>query len=1016
MGKRAFSFVLLLSSLIGLASAAWGDDQQQWNELNKQVIRAYQEHRYEEAIFIAKQALDLVKRTFGEEHPKTAVAYNNLADLYRVTGRYAAAERPLKMALEIRRKAMGEEHPDTAASYSKLAALYLETGRYAEAEPLCKKALEITRTVLGEERRETAASYNNLAALYDTTARYAEAEPLYKKALEIYRKALGEEHPDTANLYNNLAWLYSVTGRYADAEPLLKKALDIYRKALGEEHPITAKSYNELAVLYDNTGRYTEAEPLYMKSLAIKRKALGEEHPSTAISYTNLAWLYEMTGRHAEAEPLYKKALEINRKALGEEHAETAKSYNNLAGHYCDISRYAEAEPLYKKALEIYRKALGEEHPDTANLYNNLAWLYERTGRRAEAEPLFKKALEIRRKVLGEEHPDTATSYSNLGEIEWTMGRMDDAGRHLDSAFSARSAFLARNLNAGQTGEGMKLLEANTSHFAALTSFNLTYRAAEKAYDPVAFCKGLFFDAASASRRAALADPQTKTLFDDFVRANERLSLLIDKRFTTTESQARAALEAEIKNLQARVAELDTALAGASAAYRTNRDALRADGRAVRAALPAGTALADYFRYRRFDPMDPKKVWFEYRYAAFVVTKDKIQYFDLGDADAIDALVGKVRQRLDPAAVSGGNFAEKEARYKEAASELYGKVFAPLAPALNGFDKIIVSPDGMLSTVPFSVLTDDQGHYLIEKYTLGYAASAREVIRAAAAWTNGKGALLAGDPDFDAGAAGRSSTSAGVAFTRGAGFAGDARAAVGDIGTLRFGRLAETADEVRTVGKAAGKGAQVLLGAAATEAAVKRQAPGREYLYFATHGYFIERPEPAREGTRGIGLVGAAESPGGPVRKAGPVVNPLSLCGLAFAGANVAPGVRESAEDDGLLTGAKVVNLDLTGAKLVVLSACVTGLGEVKSGQGIMGLRYAFTLAGARTVAATSWSVPSDETKTLMERWTPRVLAGEPAAASLRDEQLKLMAEVKQRTGSMYPFFWGAFTVSGRTW
>jgi tetratricopeptide (TPR) repeat protein/CHAT domain-containing protein len=976
MRLAVFFLVPLLVFALSLSTAgAQEDADTQWKHLNDQVGQAFQQGRYEEGIAVAKQALKIAKNNFAEEHPNTAVSYAWLAHLYNATGRYAEAEPLFKKALEICRKALGEEHPDTAMSYNNLAALYQSTGRYAEAEPLMQKALEIERKTLGEEHPDTARSYNNLAALYQSIGRYAEAEPLVQKALEIWRKSLGEEHPDTATSYNNLSALYQSTGRYAEAESLMQKALEIRRKALGEEHPNTASSWNNLASLYQSTGRYDEAEPLYKKALEIRRKALGEEHPDTATSYGNLAGLYKATGR------------------------------------------YAEAEPLYKKALEIYRKALGEEHPNTATSYHNLAELYRTTGRYSKAEPLYKKALDIYRKALGDEHPYTATSYVNLGTMYWALDRNEEAGKPLDASFSTISSFLVRNLNAGQTGEGMKLLETNVSHIEVLTSFNLSHRSAKDAYDMVAFYKGLFFDAASAARQAGLKDPKSRERFDQFAKANERLTFLINKRMTT-EPHARAKLDEEIKGLQARVSELDIALANVSAAYRTNRDALSADEKTVRVSLPTGAAFVDYFRYQRYDPKDTEKQWHEHRYAAFVVTRDKVEYVDLGEADVIDELVEKLRVHFDPLAVmSGGAYAEKEVQYRDAAKALYDKVFTPCRAHLAGYSQVIVSPDGALSTIPFSVLVDDQGRYLIESFTFGYAASAREIIRATAGSGKGEGSLLVGDPDFDFGAQGTVKVaSAKVAFTKGGGFSDAQSSEPMDVGTLRFGRLEETAEEVKRIAKATGEGTRMLLGPAATEAAVKQGSPGRRTLYYSTHGYFINRPEKTHEGTRGGGFSASiVSSVGGAAHSAGTVVNPLSLCGLAFAGANIFQGIHETG-DDGLLTGAEVVNLDLAGVRLVVLSACVTGLGEVKSGQGVMGLRYAFTLAGARTVAATSWSVPSNETKDLMEAWMPRMLADENPAKSLRDEQLKLMAQVQKRTGSTHPYFWGAFTVSGRSW
>src|SRR5207237_6713968 len=97
------------------------------------------------------------------------------------------------------------------------------------------------------------------------------------------------------------------------------------------------------------------------------------------------------------------------------------------------------------------------------------------------------------------------------------------------------------------------------------------------------------------------------------------------------------------------------------------------------------------------------------------------------------------------------------------------------------------------------------------------------------------------------------------------------------------------------------------------------------------------------------------------------------------AGANTWLGggtPREEAED-GLLTAEDVSGLDLLATELVVLSACETGLGEVRTGEGVFGLQCAFTLAGARTLVTSLWSVPDEPTRELMEGFYRRLLGGQ---------------------------------------
>jgi CHAT domain-containing protein len=117
--------------------------------------------------------------------------------------------------------------------------------------------------------------------------------------------------------------------------------------------------------------------------------------------------------------------------------------------------------------------------------------------------------------------------------------------------------------------------------------------------------------------------------------------------------------------------------------------------------------------------------------------------------------------------------------------------------------------------------------------------------------------------------------------------------------------------------------------------------------------------------------------------------------------------------DDGILTGMEIAGLDLWGTKLVVLSACQTGLGDVQQGEGVMGLRRAFLLAGARRVLATLWMVPDRETQELMSDFITRWKAGSPGVDALREAQLDMIAELRKKHGYAHPFYWAAFTMTG---
>jgi CHAT domain-containing protein len=149
-----------------------------------------------------------------------------------------------------------------------------------------------------------------------------------------------------------------------------------------------------------------------------------------------------------------------------------------------------------------------------------------------------------------------------------------------------------------------------------------------------------------------------------------------------------------------------------------------------------------------------------------------------------------------------------------------------------------------------------------------------------------------------------------------------------------------------------------------------------------------------------------------------PAKNPGLRSGLALAGANRWQERSAKGLSDGLLTAFEVEELDLWGTELVVLSACDTGRGEVQVGEGVLGLRRAFQLAGAQTVLASLWQVPDTETERLMIDCLRRWLDGAAPAEALRQAQLELIRRLRQsanpRLRSAPPLYWAGFICHGQ--
>jgi CHAT domain-containing protein len=178
-------------------------------------------------------------------------------------------------------------------------------------------------------------------------------------------------------------------------------------------------------------------------------------------------------------------------------------------------------------------------------------------------------------------------------------------------------------------------------------------------------------------------------------------------------------------------------------------------------------------------------------------------------------------------------------------------------------------------------------------------------------------------------------------------------------------------------------------------------------MHIATHGFFL-KDQDISVNKEGVGFRMQGEN--GMQRLSGVgIENPMLRSGLVLAGVNtwMKNGELPPEAEDGILTAEDVTALDLTNTNLVVLSACETGLGDVKVGEGVFGLRRAFAIAGAKTLVMSLWKVKDICTQELMEDFYRRILAGTPKAEALREAQIKL------REKYPHPRDWGAFICQG---
>jgi tetratricopeptide (TPR) repeat protein len=965
---------------------------------------------YARAEPMSQRALAICEKVLGPEHRHTAFSLNNLASLYCAMGDYARAEPLYQRALAIREKALGPDHPSTATSLNNLADLYRAVGDYARAEPLCQRALAIREKALGPDHPSTAASLNNLAELYRAMGDYVRAEPLCQRTLAICEKALGPRHPHTATSLNNLAGLYRAMGDYARAEPLYQRALAICEKALGPEHPFTATSLNNLAELYYVMGDYARAESQYQRALATREKALGPEHPHTAGGLNNLAVLYMTIGDYARAEPLYQRALAIREKTLGPNHPSTAISLNSLALLYMSMGDYARAEPLYQRALTIKERALGPEHSGTAVSLNNLALLYMSMGDYARAEPLYKRALTITEKGLGPEHPQTAASLRNLAALHAARGEFALAQElHLRAQLiSAR--LIDQVMGFTSEDQKMKFLATQRWGFEAalsLVAFHLAEddQAVRDIFDVWLGRKGVILEAQRRYQEALVYsdNPEARKVFQELAGVRSRLSRFI---FGGPGPDGTAVYRKKIAELEAMEKELEARLSKISQAFARQRQVKRADTKTVAQSLPRGAVLVDFAQISRIDfqAKDRVKKWGAAHYLAFILSAGdlgRVTLLDLGEAEPIDRAVAELKAAI-------ADHQDRVGKKAMAAGEkLYNLVFAKLEKVIGEARDIFISPDGNLNLIPFEVLRTPDGKYLIEEYSFNYLASGRDMIGFGMLQGKPGPPLLMGDPDFSLDGIDKEKIKQELGLENERAVLTARRSP--ELRGIRFSPLPGTGEEVEAIRDILGSDSKLFTGKKALEDVLMSQNEPPRILHLATHGFFLtDQQINAATDHRALQIDAA------PVPAEMRIENPLLRSGLALAGANEALESDNPEGRDGLFTAEEVLGLRLHGTDLVVLSACNTGVGKVKAGEGVYGLRRAFVQAGTKGLVMSMWPVPDQETKELMVLFYRNIQVGKMnRSQALRRAALKQMQVVKERYGHTNPLFWGAFVYLG---
>jgi CHAT domain-containing protein len=820
------------------------------------------------------------------------------------------------------------------------------TGRYVYAE----RKLSTARSYFEKAGMTNDLSYLKTIAseglLYTSMGRFSQADKFTNEALDMRREKLGENNMAVAASLNNLAVLHYNLAQYNESEKEFEQAFATMDQNKQQASMAYAITLNNAAILFQSMGRYEKAVKLLQQALQIAATIEVTKARNHLKFLSNLALLYQQMGKYPEAEQIYSQ-LE---KRVEKGKPDHANMLNNLAILYLLMKKEDRVEDLLKRSSEIYKTTIGEASPAYAKVISDLGNFYRYKGRYSEAEPLLLRAYEIRKETLGEKHPLTVQSAEDLAIYYWKNAQASKANELYHDVMANSLDFINRYFPPMSESEKTKYWDILSPRFERF--YNFVMEAIPQnpalAFDLFEYrlaTKGLLLSSTKKVSQSILSSGNAELIanYQAWLDSKEQLTALYaySKEDLKEQSINLDSLEQATNAMEKRLSQSSTEFARFFFATRTGFSD-------VQKQLKADEAVVEMIRLRNFDQVFTDQC----KYVAMVITRDSKQpvLITLNEGNDLE-----------------GKFARNyrlSIKNKIPDEQSYVHYWQALEAALKGKKRIFLSPDGVYNQINIYTLKKPGADYLLNQVDVVLVSNPREL----ANYHNnndgsaGKKATLLGFPDYGAGM------------------------------IVQLPGTKVEVDAINKLLKSSGYQVSELLQRDATETNLK-SAHREAILHIATHGYFLKDVEKA---SWPIGVMADYAKD-----------NVLLRSGLMLTGASEAdklsPGLDSS--NNGIMTSYEAMNLDLKGTQLVVLSACETGLGEVKAGEGVYGLQRAFLVAGAQAIIMSLWKVDDEATQQLMNNFYNNWIHNNDKQKAFKLAQQQLMTKYKE------PVYWGAFVM-----
>lgn len=942
---------------------------------------------------LLRKSLELRREKLGAETDDYAQSANDLALFLRDTRRFPEAQPLAEEAVAVRTRILQVNDPSLAETLETLGTIYSGQGKYEQSAATFEKARAIYKSHI-DAKNPAPPEYGtllvNLAGNYHRLGRYQQAEADFATALDVLQKTIGPKHPIYATSLIGDGNLEMEIGNYSAAEKFYNEAEPVLKSSLGDKHPIYVQLLYDRAVLYQAIGNRTGAESDYRAALELRKKIYGPNHglvAATLVSYGRLVYLRNPE----EGEDFLRQAAEIYANSTDHPPFEHANALLALGEAQRKRGDYPDAMRTFEKARDVAKQGLGTKHPVYANALASLGLVHQAMHESKEAGDLLRQAIDIVSESEGENHPDLGRYVGDLAALYDQQGSYAAALPLYRQSFEINDHVLSGILNVGSERTKAEALANLDDPLPALLSFG--QRAGDKipearalAFEAVARRKGRMLDhvrdwrenlransaaevrdrldqwqsmlECESSLTTALAYRDLKSSVAGTCALADYGSLLSDLRTNSTDALSRRALAA-LHKLNQRSDALEAAL---------SRDVPGFGG----AAQPA--SVEDMRAHLAPDELLVEMVSSEKHYGAFLLDHSgNLRWLDLGPSQPVDQAVRDLIAGANDWSVSLSH-REKQAAAsaEETAQDALRRLSKQLAPLCSRLEedaskhRLRVSPDGMLTLVPFAALSDARGHFLIERFAISYLSAGRDLVAMQNTDQPASPPVIALSPGANpqplptAGPSAKAFRADGLEHLDGAEL------------------------EARALQKLIPR-AKLLANGQATEQNVKAlRSPA--LLHIVGHGVIRGNEEA--------------------LTNMDPGSRAMNLSAIVL---EEAYGRGAKSSQDGLLTALELENLDFHASEMLVLSQCRMADGVPSSGNGVYGMRRAAAIAGVKSFVAPLWNVADSTERALMVRFYKELSLGRGRADALRAAMLEVMRTPEQKSF----LYWAPVILSG---